>query len=81
MINGQAITSGGAVVTFLGTNDVATLCSEGLVVQYSGGSISTFAVQTFSPEAIQGAATVTGYGILQFLYSLLALSKIIALKL
>jgi hypothetical protein len=51
------------------------------VVQYSGGSISTFAVQTFSPEAIQGAATVTGYGILQFLYSLLALSKIIALKL
>lgn len=62
VVNGQAITSGGQAVTLAGTNDVATLGSDGLVVQYSGGSVSTFVFPS-STAAIPAAATVAGYAV------------------
>ncbi|KAF8849930.1 hypothetical protein BDZ45DRAFT_752265 [Acephala macrosclerotiorum] len=60
VVNGQAITSGGQAVTLAGANDVATLGTDGLVVQYSGGTASTFIFPS-STAAMPAAATVAGY--------------------
>lgn len=56
-INGQTVTWGG-VVTLTDTNEVVSLGSDGLVVQYSGGDVSTFAI----PSAT-AAVTAAGYTI------------------
>ncbi|KUJ10113.1 uncharacterized protein LY89DRAFT_740507 [Mollisia scopiformis] len=60
VIKGQTITSEGEVVTLAGTHDIASLGSEGLVVQYSGGAISTYSIPSSTP-ALQGGAAVAGY--------------------
>ena len=63
IINGQAVSSGSAPVTLAGTNDVASLGSEGLVVAYSGGSVTTYAVP-FATEVQAGLVSATIAGVL-----------------
>ncbi|KAE8444955.1 hypothetical protein EG329_014082 [Mollisiaceae sp. DMI_Dod_QoI] len=65
VINGQAVTSGGAIVTLSGTNDVASLGSDGLVVQYSGGAVSTFSIPSSTPAVpVSAAVTIAGYEVI-----------------
>jgi hypothetical protein len=50
LINGQTITSGGSAVTLAGSNNVASLGSSGLVVQFPSGTVSTFTLPTATPD-------------------------------
>lgn len=59
IINGQAITSGGQAVTLAGTNNVASVGSEGLIVQYPSGSVSTYAIPKSTPAAAGLSAAKT----------------------
>jgi hypothetical protein len=60
VINGQVVTAGGALVTLAGSNNVASLGPSGLVIQYPGGSVSSFALPTAAPSAIAIVGTVAG---------------------
>ncbi|TAQ90994.1 hypothetical protein B7494_g726 [Chlorociboria aeruginascens] len=57
-IGGQAVTSNGSPITLAGSNAVATLGSSGLIIQYSAGIVSSFALPTATPTDVQ--ATVDG---------------------
>ncbi|RFU28805.1 hypothetical protein B7463_g7552, partial [Scytalidium lignicola] len=59
-INGQVIAAGGAPVTLAGSNNVATLGTSGLIVQFPGGSVSTFAIHTASSTESPIISTVAG---------------------
>lgn len=51
------------MVTLSGTNDVASLGSDGLVVQFSGGGVSTFTLPSTSATAAPASiTTVTAAG-------------------
>lgn len=52
-------------MTLSGTNDVASLGSDGLVVQYSGGAVSTFSIPSSTPAVpVSAAVTVAGYEVI-----------------
>jgi hypothetical protein len=50
VINGQTLTAGGLPITLDGTNNVATLGTNGLIIQFPSGMVSTFAIQTAAPS-------------------------------
>lgn len=50
VIDDQTITSGGNAVTLAGLNNVVSLGSSGLVVEFPGGTVSTFTLPTATPD-------------------------------
>jgi hypothetical protein len=50
VIGDQTITSGGSAVTLAGQHNVASLGSSGLVVNFPGGTVSTFTLPTATPD-------------------------------
>ena len=60
LVGGQTLTAGGVPVTLSGSNNVASLGPSGLVVQYPGGSVSSFARPTAAPSAEALIGTIAG---------------------
>jgi hypothetical protein len=44
VVNGQTLSAGGPLITLDGTDDVATLDSERLIIQFPSGKVSTFTI-------------------------------------
>jgi hypothetical protein len=63
VINGQAVTSGGAVVTLAGSNNVASLGPSGLIIQYPSGAVSTYTLPTAAPSVGAIVGTVAGIAV------------------
>jgi hypothetical protein len=51
------------VITLVGTNNVATLGPDGLIIQFPSGSVSTYTLPTPAPTAAGIMGIVDGYAI------------------
>jgi hypothetical protein len=50
VVEGQTISLGGSAITLSDSNAVASLAPSGIVIQYSGGAVSSFALPTSLPK-------------------------------
>jgi len=62
-INRQVVTSGGALVTLAGSNNVASFGAGGLIIQYPSGSVSTYTLPTAAPSVGPIVGTVDGIAV------------------
>ncbi|TEY40356.1 hypothetical protein BOTCAL_0436g00060 [Botryotinia calthae] len=63
IVAGQTITSDGSAITLSGSNSIASLGSQGLVIQESDGGVSTYSIPTATPvpaAASSAIATLAG---------------------
>jgi hypothetical protein len=63
VIGAQVVTAGGSPITLAGSNNVASLGPNSLVIQFPGGSVSSFALPTAAPSIGGIVGTVAGISI------------------